>query len=329
MIDPKWVNIVEGITNMTSFHTFLVEQDQDFEYKLCSVKNIHSSETMAQMRLALGRYGLISIEPNGIQTQVATGSHQFTAYPFLPVYVCKVIMANPVSSRPLVQTISLYTNIKEGELRWLSPDDKIVMDGADAQQHAHAIEVPSDQAQSEVGDRHATSLVSDLMKDIAANRAANTVERPVHEGYVASHHEISSMLSRNVRRGFYLVENESATVGVVTGPFRKCPDNYDYIKTVPVATSVTESSNDGVTEYQVEYSPTAMQDDPSDAGQRVRGKSVQVTVVDQDTGKEHHVVVRAESNTSARLRAVEIIAQRTGLAKDRFIPIHPEPEPGN
>jgi hypothetical protein len=308
---------------MKPFIAHLLETDETYEYKLVSVDNIHTDEVMGKIRLALGKHGLISVEPNGVQLNVKDKNvAKFSEYPFAPVYFSKVIMSSPISSIPAIQSISLFTRINNSKMKFFDKNDKVVMDGADAEQHAHPIEVDSKGSQDEVGQSHADSLVSDLMKNIASSRENNVI-RPVYEGSVASHKEVTEMLNKSVPRGFYLIENESRGSGTVMGPFRKCPDNYGYIKTVSKAVVLTEKENDGVIEYSVQYPETDMQKDPEDAGSRDRNKPMTVKLVDQDTGKEHSIVVRADNDDTARIRAVEIIANRTGFHKDRFIPMNP------
>lgn len=311
---------------MKPFLAYLAEQEQDYEYKLCSVENIHNAEMMEKIRLALGRYGLISIEPQGVQTQVTSASgNKFDEYPFMPVFICKVVLANPLSSRAATQSVSLFTRIKDDKLKFFDKGDKIVMDGAEAEQHAHPVEVDGS-AQEEVGDKRAQSLVSDLVKELEAKRDAATIEREVYEGWTASHHEVSKMLGQKVERGFYLVEHYENHEGVILGPFKKCPANYDYIGKLPTV-SLTETAEDGdYTEFLVEFDETSMQADPEDAGTRDAGSSMEVKVTDQDTGKEHTVAVRATSANAARSKAVEILAARTGISKDRLMPTSPSAE---
>lgn len=325
VINPPEVNILEGKrTVMKPFRAFLAEQEQDYEYKLCSVENIHTTEMLEKMRLALGRYGLIEMEPKGIQTQVsAAEKSEFHQYPFMPVYVVKIVLANPLSSASAVQSVSLFTRIKDEKLKFFDKDSKIVMDGAENEQHAHPVEVDSKGAQSEVGDVHAQSLLTDLMKEITAKRDANTVEVPVYEGFTASHHDIAKMIDCEVRRGFYLVERYADGKGVIQGPFSKIPENYDYVTTIPKATVIESSGVDNLMEYKVKYAEAEHQNSPSDAGGKDVAKPMQVEVTDQDTGKEHTVAVKATSVNAARAKAVEILSARLGISKDRLLPTSP------
>jgi len=179
--------------------------------------------------------------------------------------------------------------------------------------------------QDEVGQLRANALVSDMMLDIANRREAGTYQRDVYEGAVASHKEVKQIIGRPVRRGFYIVEQFNNGLGSIVGPFRKCPDNYGYINTIVKAHVLNEDSNDGIDDYDVQYAPADHQNDPDDAGNRSRGVPMEVVLVDQDKGSEHRVVVRANSDDAARLRAIEIMAKRTGLPKDTFIPKNPNP----
>jgi len=309
---------------MKPFFAHLLETEETYEYKLVSVENIHTDEVLNKIRLALKKHGLISVEPNGVQLKVKDKDlATFSKYPFAPLYFDKVIMSGPISSIPAIQSVSLFTRIRDDKIKFFDKDDKVVMDGADAEQHAHPIEVEGKDSQEEVGQARADSLVSDLMKDIIGSRENNII-RDVYEGAVASHREVMNMVGKPVPHGFYLVENEARSNGTIMGPFKKCPDNYEYIDKVKKATIVTEAKHDGVIEYSVKYPETEMQKDPDDAGVRDRGKPMTVKLVDQDTGKEHSVVVRADNDESARMKAVEIITNRTGLPKNRFIPMDPD-----
>lgn len=312
---------------MKPFRAYLAEQEQDYEYKLCSVENIHTDEMVQKIHLALDRYGLISLEPKGVQTTAKdTANNQFSEYPFMSVFVSTVVLANPLSSDAAVQSIALFTRIKDKKIQFFDKDDKIVMDGADAEQHAHPVEVDSTGAQEEVGDLRAKSLISDVMKDIIARREATTIEREVYEGFVASHHEIATILGQSVARGFYLGERFDDDTGLITGPFDKCPDNYDYVGPLREAVVVETTDRGELFEYAVEYAPSEAQNDPEDGGQRDVGKSMSVEIVDQDSGKTHSIVVRATSNNAARAKAIEVMASRTGLSKERYMATNPKPE---
>ncbi len=89
------------------------------------------------------------------------------------------------------------------------------------------------------------------------------------------------------------------------------------------------ASDDGLLEYQVSFHQEDQQGDPKDGGSRLRGTNYEVMVVDQDTGKEHTNSTRATSSADARSQAVELIAAKLGIAKDRLIPTKPEAEPAN
>ena len=311
---------------MKPFRAHLLEQEETFEYKLCSVENIHTAEVLANIRLALGRHGLLELTPNGVQTQIDSASNsQLTKYPFMPVYVVKVLMSNSISSWPSVQSISLFTHIKADKLKLFDKDDKIVMDGADGDQQVYPVEVDSDTAQAEVGDARVETLVSDLMKGLSITREATTITRDVYEGLVTDHQGICGLLS-NPPRGFYIVEKYADGANIV-GPYRKCPDNYDFVTDTPTVADTTvithKQIGNGLYETEVAYQPADMQTDPDDAQDRLESTPMTVKLIDQDTGTEYSVEVRAESIDSARRRAIEIITVRTGMSKDRFLPKSP------
>lgn len=179
---------------MKPFHVLLAEQDSDFEYKLCSIENIHDTYVLDRIRLALGRYGLIRLEPMGVSMKMSSSSKSmFPLFPLAPVYMIKVIMANPLTSRNAIQSIAVFSNVDQQLLRFFDMDDKLVMDGAETEQHAHPVEVDSAFAQSEVGDARAKSLVSDMMKQLSSKNSG-VVEVPVYETRMVTHHEVRTML---------------------------------------------------------------------------------------------------------------------------------------
>lgn len=311
---------------MKPFRAFLAEQDQDYEYKLCSVENILDGEVMAQIRMALGRHGLISVEPQGVQTKIAdAAARKFDKYPFMPVHVLKLVMSNPISSRSAVQSVALFTRIPETKLGLFDMKDQIVMDGAEGEQHAHPVEYPSKDAQAEVGDARAQNLVSDLMKDITKTREERSYEREVYEGVVASHREVARATGRRLDKGFYIIENRGDEGNIMVGPFAKMPINYEYASKLSLMTlGESKNSGSGLREYSVEYPETEKQDDPLDAGTRFEGNTYDVEMIDQDTGKSYTVAVRAGSERAARSRAAEIVAAQQGISKDRLIPMKPD-----
>ena len=316
---------------MKPFRAHLAEQDSDYEYKLCSVENIHNTEIVAKIRLALGRYGLLALEPQGVQIKMNDNqANSFVQYPFMPVYVTTVILSSPLSSRNAVQSIALFTKIKDDRMAFFDKDEQIVMDGAENEQHAHPVEVDSASSQAEVGDAHVASLMTDLMKDLTAHREANTITRDVYEGYVCSHLEVAKATGQKVRRGFYVIENAKRGVPTMVGPHKKIPMNYAYSTRLPQMDLVEEiASNNGLTEFQVSFHQEDQQGDPKEGGSRLRGTNYEVTVVDQDTGKEHTISTRATSIADARSQGVELISAKLGIAKERLIPTKPEAEPAN
>jgi hypothetical protein len=273
----------------------------------------------------LGRYGLISLEPIGINMKVVSDdTSMFSNYPFLPVYMLKVIMASPLTSRNAIQSIALFASIPQNTLKFYDKSGNIVMDGAETEQHAHPVEVDSAFAQSEVGDKRAASLVSDMMKSIAAKRS-DTILVPVYESSMATHHEVGKMLGQPVRRGYYLIEKSTQGSGLITGPLSAYPDNLAFTTDVSAVKLKETKAVDAMVEFAVDFFEPDVQEDPQDAGRRVDHKPMEVELVDINTGKEYTVVVRASSAETARPSAIEIIAAKTGIAKERFLPKSPEP----
>jgi hypothetical protein len=308
---------------MKPFRVLLAEQDTDYVYKLCSVENIQDTYIMDRVRLALGRYGLISMESLGVNLKISSSEDSiFPSYPFLPVYVLKIVMANPLTSRNAIQSIALFASIPQDTLRFFDMKDQLVMDGAETEQHAHPVEVDSAFAQSEVGDARAKSLVSDMMKQISSSRSG-TLSIPVYESSMVTHHEVNRMIGQRVSRGYYLVEKDTNGRGQITGPFARSADNLSFMENVSPVTLVKTNKVGDMMEFVVNHFPPDSQGDPADAGRRAEHKPMEVVLIDQDTGKEYTVVVRASSEETARSSAVEILSKETGIIKGRLLPKSP------
>lgn len=306
---------------MKPFRVVLAEQDQDFEYKLCSIENIGDTYVLDRIRLALGRYGLISVESMGATMKLqADENSMFPNYPFLPIYTVKVVMTNPITSRNAIQSVALFSTIPQETLKFFDMSGNLVMDGVEAEQNAHGVEVDKAFAQSEVGDSRAKALVSDMMKDIMAKRDG-TVKVPVYETTMISHHEVQTIIGQRVSRGFYMMEAVSSNRSLITGPFGTVADNLDFPKSITPGTLVESRSVGDMMEFTVSSEPSIKE--PVDAGRRVEHKPMQVVLIDQDTGKEYTVVVRSSDEESARSSAIEILAGKTGISKEKLLPKAP------
>lgn len=316
---------------MKPFRAHLVEQETNYEYRLCSVVNIHDSEIQDKIRLALGRYGLIELKPNGVQTKLNSAADKgFNQYPFSVVYVTTVVMSNPLSSRAAVQSVALFTRIDSSKLAFLDKSDQIVMDGPDVEQHAAPVGVDSKTAQAEVGDARVKTLVSDMMDAIISGRKDKTIEVPVYEnGSVVDHTAVSQATGRKMPKGFYVVETAGDET-IMSGPYTRCPENYEFTNEMNRADlSEVRQQTDGINEYIVEYHPAETTEDPADAGRRLVGQTYQAEVVDQDTGKTHTISVRAQSANAARAIAVDRLSKKLGIDKDNLIPTKPDEVSGN
>jgi hypothetical protein len=248
----------------------------------------------------------------------------FPNYPFLPIHTVKVTMTNPITSRNAIQSVALFSTIPQDSLKFFDMDGNLVMDGVEAEQNAHGVEVDSAFAQAEVGDARSQSLVSDMMKQISSARNEK-LSVPVYEATMVTHHEVQKIIGERVSRGFYMMEQVSKGRSLITGPFATPADNLPFPSEIVPATLVeTRQLEAGMFEYATRAEMVAMAQDPTDAGRRVEHKPMQVVLVDQDTGKEYTVVVRASSEDTARASAVEILAGKTGISKEKLLPKAPD-----
>lgn len=306
---------------MKPFRAIIMEQEETYKYRISSIENINTEDYIAKIRLALGRIGLISIEKGGMTIMPRKQEQEnIPMYPLTTRYYVKVDMKNPITTKHAVQLIALITRIPENQIAFTDMDGNMVVDGAETEQHAFPQEVDSKEAQKDVGDARAKELVSDLMKDIMKKRDA-VKPFTLKEGSVATHIEVSSIIGKKVDRGFYIVEQFENGTGEIFGPYRKCPENYDFISNIFHADVINESNDDGVTSFKI----GGMRD--SDEGMddpKGFDKKYDVELVNQDTGGHHRVVVRASSPQDARHEAVELIAAKTKQPRERFLPLYPK-----
>lgn len=299
---------------MKTFADYLAETEEEFEYHLYSVINMHTPEMLAKLGYALRPHGLIAAEPLGVQTK-ADSNLEFVDYPFEHRFVTKLILNRPISSRHAELAITVFTGTSDKGFNLLDKDgNEVIVRDALA---AEIDPMTGDQAQKLVGDKRVTSLMDDFRSFLGATKAEEVKIEVVTEGFVCNHATLSKAIGSPVRKGFYVAEAMTSGKFRVVGPFATQPDNYDF-RACPVGKLVETKVLKAHTQYILEAEETRVDASGDEAG------VAEVEITDQDTGKVYTVVVSTTDNVVGRQQAIDVLSKKLGLAKTKLIPTKPE-----
>ena len=184
-------------------------------------------------------------------------------------------------------------------------------------------------AGDDVGEKRISSLMSELEAERKEREErAKNHEKDMYESFVTSHIVLSNFLKdpKYSRKGFYLVERQTVDSDLsIKGPFSSKPINYEFSSSYfdnlePV--SITEEKNRILVELSHREDAMVFGDRPEDeAGE------FEVTVMDQDTGKEYSALVRADDENEARNKGVEIVSRKEGILPVQLLVVKPETDP--
>lgn len=325
---------------MNSFRAILAEQDQEFTYVVKSVYNIHTTDMMDWIRLALLPYDLRDLQI-GTHTPPDKDQKTFPNAPNAPVFTVKAKLGLEPYWEDATEKVALFTRIegpdhiiahKEGE------DPKKEMDNSDTDETKkdynslakHAInwnatpdEVNSD-AQSGAGEKRIASLMKELEKE--RKDRESLIKKPdpnLKESFITSHIALKEITGPKPK-GFYVVEirKDDPRVLKLSGPFKKQPSNYHFVADLqhPAIQSYKYLGNNTIyaTSYGSDFSYL------SESKRVIREDQYQVDVQDQDTGAIHTVNVEAMDDASARDAAVNEVAASKNIDAARLIALDPE-----
>ena len=331
-----------------SFRAILAEQDNEYVYHIKSTRHLHDDEIFGQLQIGLLGYDLRSLERMSYNplSAVEPMFHPRNDEPGMDkIYHVKAVLGTEVPNGVLRQKVAYFTNInwkyllvhKEGE----KPEDadrvdlEPEMDGGTYKSLAkHALNWDATPDEGDVqGDAQkyaGQGRIDAFMKELEADRKTRedavdawNVEPNLTEAFVTSHTALHSVFGNNAPKGFYLIERYESDPSTmhIQGPFTKQPTNYEFIANMkPRGCGIFEvrSTNEvRLVEHDRDFRYT------SPLRERMQPKPFEVAVQDQDSGKVYNVLVKALSETDARERGVQTVAQQEQLDQSRLIAVEP------
>lgn len=298
-----------------SFHALMIESVQDHTYYVKSISNIHDEEKLERIALALTPHELIEIKPDGFQP-IAQHNELFPKFANTPTYTLKVVLGMEVNPTQAVQSIAMFANIDDEYLVMMKKGDK---PGTDEEIETGE-EVTDSESQNMAGEKRIGAFLKDLEDD--RKKRGDGKVRDVYESFCVPYTVVSKTLGRPMHRGFYIVEQfgDSPGVGTMTGPFRKQPVNYEYSNAMAPVEIISEDVKDGQTVFKLKL----IEFDDIPVSPSTNDRKWDVEVMDVDSGKKYDLVVNADCDVTARNRAIDIIAAKTGMDSSKFITTDPE-----
>ncbi len=333
-----------------SFRALLVEQDQEYTYDIRSIRNIHKDDVMDSIRLALLPYDLRQIKMGTYIPPLATTGNGFIVEPWSGVYTLKAILGTePPDNRTAVQKIALFTNIndeyltinKEGESEEQldNSDDETVSDSKDyktltqnAKDWGATIDDPMspDEAQKLAGNKRLGDFFKELEKDRKEREndiGQHDVDPVLTESFVTSHIALKEATGQPRLKGFYLVERFRGNDKIlnISGPFKNLPDNHTFL---PEMVSSAGGTLEVINENSLRLVDSDRDFKFTHIVELASPKPREVTVLDQDTGKEYHIIVRSMDETDARSKAITQVANKYKLDSQNLLADDPDSAQG-
>ena len=326
-----------------TFKQLMLEADEQFDYYVRSIVNIHDYDIMEMLRLSLLPYQLVDMKRAGFHP-ISKENEFFPEHPNSPTYSLKVKMDLPIDdTAAMIQKIATFIKVNDEYLtfyevgsdplkRWEEEEEEAVKDGeyvamgstdpenkATVDQYA----TPNDIAQDEVGHKRIDSFMQELDTEKKDREVAGR-ERDVYETFTVPH-DVATLFAKIPQlKGYYLVERfkDNRKDFRMTGPFKSAPDNYKTVFSNPYqiksTTLISESTVGKYKETILEMDTTQIRSSTKPQ----RGK-FEVQVTDVDNGRKHNVVVNANDETNARDVAIQKVAKQYNIAPHSLIAEHP------
>jgi hypothetical protein len=182
-------------------------------------------------------------------------------------------------------------------------------------------------AQQYVGQDRIDAFMSELATDKKAREAeveGRNVQPNLTESFVTSHLALGDVFGNNAPKGFYLIERHESDPSImqIEGPFKQQPSNYEFVANLLIKGSGTYEVQNENTVRMVEHDRDFRFTSP--LRERMMPKPFEVSVQDQDTGKTYTVLVKALSETDAREKGVQTVAQQEQLNPSSLIAVEPD-----
>lgn len=223
-----------------TFWEILAESDDEYTYYIHSVANIHHAELFERVKIALMPYEIKSLECDSYKPY-SKDNKQFPDQMNQPTYTIKAVTRYPLT-KGFASALAMETHIHISHLK-IDPDK--TLDPVNEPE-----EVSSKEAQSLVGTKRIAEFIKELQQD-RKDREGMTTKREVYESFYTTHLGLEKVVSKPLRKGYYLVETyrENDTNFLrAEGPFDSRPTEnlyHDRIRTTN-AQVVTETSAGGI-----------------------------------------------------------------------------------
>lgn len=275
-----------------SFKMMLSESEKDYTYFLLSPYNIMTPEMLDKISIGMHGRDLVDVEPVGQLVNTDTFNPYFPDLKSEGTYKIKLITAYPINIHRTKIQLAQYLHYDPSWLILHEEGEEILRDTCDCD----AVEEPSDDNQELVGVRRLDAFMSELSKEREEIKEAERAKN-IHTGDLCVNHAtLQEMVGRRVRRGYYVLETYKNGRVLSYGPYQSAPINTKLVETVDAPTNTHRHMTESGIVY--EFS------DEDSKGQLPNGKVYVVPVINDDTGAEYDVKVKANSPERARDAAV-------------------------
>lgn len=320
----------------------IAENDSEHTYRVRSVHNLHDDEVIGRILLGLAGFQVRDIKP--VRVDLNPSKKNFPGYPLMPIYVVEIVTGLPMTRDEALNLIALQTGIRLDAVD--IEGDGIAEKPAEPEKNYKPItgnqegEATPDKFEPEHTeiDRNGQKQVGlkrlgDFLKDLEADRDErdeNTDTRDVYEGALATHLEVSSLIGKPVRRGYYSVcaLDESRLNLRVIGPYQNPPLNYGLnvrlVEAMKPNRVLSEKRFDNLIEYRINLLENPWQGTMPTNPTGATNAPFEVLVKDTDTGETYPVEVHAGSTIEARNKGVEVVHKQTGIDVDRLLVMSPK-----
>ncbi|GAF76406.1 unnamed protein product [marine sediment metagenome] len=331
-----------------SFRALLAEKDAEYVYHIKSTRHLHDDDIFGKLQIGMLGYDLRSLERVSYNPLAAVEPmfHPRNDEPGLDkIFHVRVVLGTDVANGILRQKVAYFTDInwkylvvhKDGEKM---EDADIIdldpsMDGGTYKslaKYAKGWDGTPDEgdidsnAQQYAGQNRIDAFMSELSadrKDREAEVEGRNVQPNLTESFVTSHLALGDVFGNNAPKGFYLVERLESDPSMmhIEGPFKQQPSNYDFVANLLVKGVGTFEVQDEGNVRMVEHDRDFRFTRP--LRERMTPTPFEVSVQDQDTGKTYTVLVKALSETDAREKGVQTVAQQEQLNPSSLIAVEP------
>jgi hypothetical protein len=332
-----------------SFRALLAEQDAEYVYHIKSTRHLHDDDIFGKLQIGMLGYDLRSLERVSYNPLAAVEPmfHPRNDEPGLDkIFHVRVVLGTDIANGILRQKVAYFTDInwkylvvhKDGEKM---EDADIIdldpsMDGGTYKslaKYAKGWDGTPDEGDidSDAQKYAGQGRIDAFMKELSADRKdrdseveGRNVQPNLTESFVTSHLALGDIFGNNAPKGFYLVERHESdpSMMLIEGPFKQQPSNYEFVANFLVKGAgtyeVQNENNVRMVEHDRDFRFT------STLRERMTPKPFEVSVQDQDTGKTYTVLVKALSETDAREKGVQTVAQQEQLNPSSLIAVEPD-----